>query len=128
IPNGATVEREVVTSFHQGDSITFLLNNSDFTTAKRMVEAINDVLGPDVSEALDATSIRVRAPRDASQRVSFLSVLENLEVEPAEESARVVINSRTGTIVVGQNVRVMPAAVTHGKLTVTINETLDVSQ
>jgi len=128
IPNGATVERAVANSFHQGDSITLLLNNPDFTTAKRMVETVNGLLGPDMAEALDATSIRVRAPRDASQRVSFLSVLENLEVEPGEEAARVVINSRTGTIVVGQNVKVLPAAVTHGKLTVTISENPQVSQ
>lgn len=128
IPSGATVERSVPTNFHQGDTVTLLLNNPDFTTAKRMVEAVNNLLGPDMAEALDATSVQVRAPRDASQRVSFLSVLENLEVEPGEESARVVINSRTGTIVVGQNVKVLPAAVTHGKLTVTISENPQVSQ
>ncbi len=128
IPNGATVEREVASGFHQGDTVTFLLNNPDFTTAKRMVEVINDLLGPDMAVAQDASSIRVQAPRDASQRVSFLSVLENLNVDPGEESARVVINSRTGTIVVGQNVKVLPAAVTHGKLTVTISENPDVIQ
>jgi flagellar P-ring protein precursor FlgI len=104
------------------------LNHPDFTTARRTAEQINGLLGPDVAQALDATSIRVRAPRDPSQRVSFLSVLENLNVEPAEETARVVINSRTGTIVIGENVRVSPVAITHGGLTVAITEALDVNQ
>ncbi|TVP54145.1 MAG: flagellar basal body P-ring protein FlgI [Halomonadaceae bacterium] len=122
IPSGATVEREVANAFSQGDTITYQLNRPDFTTAKRVVEAINDLLGPDMAYAQDATRIDVRAPRDASQRVSFLSVLENIDVEPAQERARVVINSRTGTIVIGQNVRVSPAAVTHGNLSVTIAE------
>ncbi|MCH8497256.1 MAG: flagellar basal body P-ring protein FlgI [Marinobacter sp.] len=122
IPNGATVEREVISPFSKGDTITFNLLRPDFTTARRVVEAINDLLGADMAYAHDATSISVRAPRDPSQRVSFLSILENLEVAPAEEAARVVINSRTGTIVVGQHVRVSPAAVTHGNLTVTIEE------
>lgn len=122
IPNGATVEREVADAFSQGDTITYQLNRPDFTTAKRVVESINDLLGPDTAYAQNATRIDVRAPRDASQRVNFLSVLENLEVEPAEARARVVINSRTGTIVVGKNVRVSAAAVTHGNLSVTIAE------
>lgn len=128
IPNGATVERSVPTSFHQGDSLTFNLHSPDFTTARRVVETINGMLGSDVARALDATSINVRAPRDATQRVNFMSMLENVEVKPAEEAARVVINSRTGTIVVGQNVKVLPAAVTHGSLSVTIAENPQVSQ
>lgn len=128
IPNGATIEREVESPFTRGDTITFNLMRADFTTARRVVEAINDTLGPDMAYAHDATAISVRAPRDPSQRVSFLSILENIEVEPAEEAARVVINSRTGTIVVGQNVRVSPAAVTHGNLTVTIQENPEVVQ
>ena len=122
IPQGATVEREVPDSFADGDTVTLNLNRPDFTTARRVVEAINDMLGEDTAYAENASSVAVRAPRDASQRVSFLSILENIEVEPAEEAARVVINSRTGTIVVGQNVRVSPAAVTHGNLSVTIAE------
>jgi len=122
IPNGATVEREVASPFNRGDTVTFNLLRSDFTTARRVVEAINGNLGPDMAYAHDATSISVRAPRDASQRVSFLSILENIEVNPAEAAAKVVINSRTGTIVVGQNVKVSAAAVTHGNLTVIIQE------
>lgn len=128
IPNGATIEREVVSPFTKGDTITFNLLRPDFTTARRVVEAINDMLGPDMAYAHDATSVSVRAPRDPSQRVSFLSILENIEVEPAEEAAKVVINSRTGTIVVGKNVHVTPAAVTHGNLTVTIQENPEVVQ
>jgi flagellar P-ring protein precursor FlgI len=122
IPNGATVEREVASPFNRGDTVTFNLMRSDFTTARRVVEAINGTLGPDMAYAHDATSVSVRAPRDASQRVSFLSILENIEIDPAEEAAKVVINSRTGTIVVGQNVKVSAAAVTHGSLTVMIQE------
>ena len=128
IPNGATIEREVASPFNSGDTITFNLMQPDFTTARRVVEAINGKLGPDMAYAHDATSVSVRAPRDPSQRVSFLSILENIEVDPAEEAAKVVINSRTGTIVVGQNVQVSPAAVTHGSLTVTIQENPNVSQ
>ncbi|KMQ74191.1 flagellar basal body P-ring protein FlgI [Marinobacter subterrani] len=128
IANGATIEREITSPFSQGDTITFNLLRPDFTTARRVVEAVNGTLGPDMAYAHDATSISVRAPRDPSQRVSFLSILENIEVDPAEASAKVVINSRTGTIVVGQNVRVSPAAVTHGNLTVTIQENPEVKQ
>ena len=125
IPNGATIEREIVSPFSpftEGDTITVHLLRPDFTTARRVVEAVNDRLGPDMAYAHDATSVSVRAPRDPSQRVSFLSILENIEVDPAQDAAKVVINSRTGTIVVGQNVKVSPAAVTHGNLTVTIQE------
>lgn len=128
IPNGATIEREVDSPFTRGDTITFNLMHSDFTTARRVVEAINDRLGPNMAYAHDATSVSVKAPRDPSQRVSFLSILENIEVNPAEASAKVVINSRTGTIVVGENVKVSPAAITHGNLTVTIQENPEVEQ
>ena len=128
IPNGATVERAVPNGFARGDSLTFNLNSPDFTTAKRVSDRINHLLGPDSAYALDATSIQVMAPRDVSKRVSFLSVLENLDVEPAESVAKVIINSRTGTIVIGKHVRVTPAAITHGSLVVTISENLQVSQ
>ncbi|HTN35206.1 MAG TPA: flagellar basal body P-ring protein FlgI [Marinobacter sp.] len=128
IPNGATIEREVSSPFTNGDTITFNLMRADFTTARRVVEAINGHMGPDMAYAHDATSISVRAPRDPSQRVSFLSILENIEIDPAEDAAKVVINSRTGTIVVGQNVKVSPAAITHGNLTVTIQENPNVVQ
>ncbi len=128
IPNGAIVERSVATPFSTGDYLTFNLRRSDFSTAQRMADAINELLGPDMARPLDATSVQVSAPRDVSQRVSFLATLENLDVIPAEESAKVIVNSRTGTIVVGQNVRLLPAAITHGGMTVTIAEATQVSQ
>lgn len=128
IPNGATVERAVPNPLDHGDTITFDLDQPDFTTAKRVVGAINNLLGQGTAYAEDAGSVRVKAPRDPSQRVSFLSILENINVTPAEGPAKVVINSRTGTIVIGQNVKVSPAAVTHGNLTVTISSTPQVSQ
>lgn len=128
IPNGATVEQSIPTPFHRGDTLTFDLHHPDFTTAMNVVERINDLLGPDTAYAHDGASISVRAPRDASQRVSFLSMLENLNVEQGQGPAKVIINSRTGTIVVGQNVKVLPAAVTHGSLSVMISETPTVSQ
>lgn len=128
VPNGATVERTVPNAFAQGDSLTLNLNYSDFTTSRRVAEVINNLLGAETARPIDATSIRVRAPRDPSQRVSFVSVLENLEVTPAKETAKIIINSRTGTIVIGQDVRVSPVAVTHGGLTVAITENPEVNQ
>lgn len=128
IPNGAIVERGVANTFSQGDYMTFNLHRPDFTTAKRMSSVINDLLGPGAAYAVDAASVRVTAPRDPNQRVSFISVLENLDVQPGEEAARVIINSRTGTIVVGQHVTVSPVAITHGNMTVTIDNTQNVSQ
>lgn len=128
IPNGAVVEREVISPFAQGDFITFNLKRADFTTSKRLAEAINGFMGPDTAHSLDATSVQVRAPRDISQRVSYLSTLENLSFEPGDYAARIIINSRTGTIVIGKDVRLFPAAVTHGGLTVTIAENPQVVQ
>ena len=128
IPGGATVERPVPSGFDQGNYLTLNLNRSDFTTAKNIVDQINGFLGPGVAQALDGGSIRVSAPLDPSQRVEYLSILENLEVEAGQAVAKVIINSRTGTIVIGQNVKVQPAAVTHGSLTVTISEDPIVSQ
>lgn len=128
IPNGAIVERGVANTFSQGDYMTFNLHRPDFTTAKRMSSVINELLGPGAAYAVDAASVRVTAPRDPNQRVSFISVLENLDVQPGEEAARVIINSRTGTIVVGQHVTVSPVAITHGNMTVTIDNTQNVSQ
>lgn len=128
IPDGASVERSVPTAFASGQPIVFNLHRSDFTSAKRVADSINDLLGPDVARAIDSTSIQVNGPKNPGQRVDFISLLENLEVRPGEASARVVINSRTGTIVVGNHVRIAPVAVTHGSLTVMVSETIDVSQ
>lgn len=128
IPSGATVERPVPSGFEQGSSLVLNLNRPDFTTAKNIVDQINELLGPGVAQALDGGSVRVSAPANVNQRVDYLSILENLEVAPGQAVAKVIINSRTGTIVIGQNVRVQPAAVTHGSLTVTISEDTTVSQ
>ncbi len=128
IPDGAIVEREVLSGFNEGDSITLNLKRSDFTTARRLADTINASLGGGLATALDATSVRVLAPLDPYQRATFASELENLTVTPGEAPARVVVNSRTGTVVVDGNVRVLPAAVSHGSLTVTIVESFDVSQ
>ncbi len=126
IANGAIVEREVVSPFGQGDYITFNLRNPDFTTAKRLSDVINKMFGgsvdANVATPFDAASIRVTAPRDISKRISYLSILENLEFKPADSAAKIIVNSRTGTIVIGKNVQLLPAAITHGNLTVTISE------
>ncbi len=128
IPNGATIEKSVPTQLAQGDAIILNLNDPDFTTATRLVQTVNKGLGDGVATILDGGSVRVRAPLDITQRVAFLSTVENLEIDPASAPARVIINSRTGTVVISSNVRVSPAAVSHGSLTVSIKEEQKVSQ
>ncbi|TWX73202.1 flagellar basal body P-ring protein FlgI [Colwellia sp. C1TZA3] len=127
IANGAMVEREVLSPFASGDHITFNLHNADFTTAQRLSDTINNLISGS-ARAIDAASVQVNAPRDAADRVSFLSVLENLEFEPGTPAAKIIVNSRTGTIVIGADVRLLPAAITHGGITVTINEVEAVAQ
>ena len=122
IPRGATVEKMVESPFIRSNNLVLNLNQGDFSTANIISEKINEIFGPDVAVALDATSIKVRSPEDPGQKVSFVSLLENIEVEPARPKARVVVNARTGTIVIGGDVKVTPTAVTHGKLTVSIQE------
>jgi flagellar P-ring protein precursor FlgI len=128
IPNGAIVEREVPNGFAESAGLVFNLKRADFTTAKHVADSINELLGSNVAQALDAMSIHVTAPRDTDQRVSYVSVLENLDIKPGEAPARIIINSRTGTIVVGNHVTVSPVAVTHGSLVVTVSEGVQVSQ
>ncbi|MGD9602588.1 MAG: flagellar basal body P-ring protein FlgI [Gammaproteobacteria bacterium] len=128
IPNGATVEREVVSPFLTSPEIVMNLHAPDFTTATRMAQAIEKVLGAGSARAVDGSSVAVTAPADAGQRTSFMAIVENIELAPAEAPARVIVNSRTGTVVIGQNVVVNAAAVTHGSLTVTISSTPIVSQ
>ncbi len=128
IPNGATVERTVSTPFAEGDSLIFNLHTSDFTTANRMAESINNLLGAHTAKPIDATSVSVKAPKDAGQKVSFVAIVENISVAPDDAPARIIVNSRTGTVVINSKVRVQPAAVTHGSLTVTISENPQVSQ
>lgn len=128
IPGGATVEREVPISLGAAESLTLNLNAADFTTATRLAERINREFGGGTAAMLDSASVRVAAPADVSQRVAFVSLIENLELEPGAAPARVVINSRTGTVVIGAGVRVTAAAVSHGSLTVSIQEDTLVSQ
>jgi flagellar P-ring protein precursor FlgI len=128
IPNGATVEREVQTDFGSQPYVVLNLNSPDFTTATNLTGAINKALGEGTAQALDAVSIRVSAPAGETERIAFVSALQELEVEPGEAPARVIVNSRTGTVVIGSRVRVTPAAVAHGSLSVTIRERQDVSQ
>ena len=122
IPNGATVERSVPSDFLTRENIVLNLHTPDFTTSSRLAEQINSTMGADTAQSLDAVSVAVRAPRDITQRTAFVSALENLEVEPGPAVAKVIVNSRTGTVVIGSNVTVTPAAVAHGSLVVTISE------
>lgn len=128
VPNGATVEREVPNNFGAGNTVMLNLNTPDFTTAAHLTAGINKLLGEGTATALDAVSVKVAAPAELSARTSFISALQEMEVDPGEAPARVIINSRTGTVVIGSRVRVTPAAVAHGSLSVTIKERLDVSQ
>lgn len=131
IPNGAIVERAIPDALAQsgaGGTLMLNLHQPDFTTASRMVEALNRAFGGAAASALDAGTVQVQTPTDPGARVAFLARVENLTLDPGEQAARVVVNARTGTVVIGSNVRVMPAAVAHGSLTVTITEALNVSQ
>jgi flagellar P-ring protein precursor FlgI len=128
VPSGATVEREVPSTFGTDPFVVLNLHVPDFTTASRLTDGINKLLGDGTAQAVDGVTIKVQAPVDVNQRISYLATLETIEIEPGEAPARVIVNSRTGTIVIGAKVRVMPAAVAHGSLSVTITERTDVSQ
>lgn len=128
IPGGATVERTVLAGFAGGGDVLLNLHVADFTTAARLAAGINQALGTNEARALDAVTVAVRAPQASDARVSFIAALESLEVRPGDAPAKVIVNSRTGTIVIGSGVRVYPAAVAHGSLSVTISEKPQVSQ
>lgn len=128
IPAGATVERSAVSAFASGGGLVFNLHTPDFATAGRIVAAINQSFGEGVAQALDAGSIAVRAPIAVDQKVSFVAAINEIEVQPGSAPARVVINARTGTVVIGANVTVSAAAVAHGGIEVSISETPGVSQ
>ena len=128
IPNGATVEKEVPNNFSAQPFVVLNLHTPDFTTAARTAEAINNMLGEGTAQAMDSVSVKVAAPQDPNQRIAYLSTLEGVEIQPGEAPARVIVNSRTGTVVIGSHVKVSPAAVAHGSLSVTIAERQDVSQ
>ncbi len=129
IPNGATVEQEVLTTFStDGPMLTLNLNQSDFTTAQRLADVVNRTFGDGTAIAIDSSSVQIQSPMEMAQKVAFVSALETLEVDPGEAAARIIVNSRTGTVVIGSHVVVEEAAVAHGSLTVTIAESYNVSQ
>ncbi len=128
VPSGASIEREIANPFASSDKITLNLKRADFTTAKRLADTINQILGPSNARAQDSVTVSINAPKDVSQRVGFVSFIENLEFQPGEAAAKVIINSRSGTVVIGNHVKVYSAAVSHGNLTVTITNTVDVEQ
>ncbi len=127
IPGGATVERTVATPFETMPAMMLNLNTPDFSTAQRVVDAIDKAMGPGTASALDAATIKVTAPRDVNQRVSFMAAVQDIKVDQAAPPARVIVNSRTGTIVIGDGVFLTPAAVSHGSLTVRITESQTVT-
>lgn len=128
IPRGATVERAVPSVLGEGEFVVFDLHDTDFGTARRVVDAINNATAPGIAQALDGRSIRVRAPLDSSERVAFLGTLENLSITPVQQIAKVIVNSRTGSVVMNQRVMVQDAAVAHGSLSITVRADTIVSQ
>ena len=128
VPGGAIVERMVETSFDKSEFLVLNVKDQDFTTTNEIINVINNSFGDGTASGIDGSSIRLRAPMDPTQRVSFMSLVENLDVTPGEPPARVVVNARTGTVVISTNVKVRAAAVTHGTITVTISATNEVSQ
>jgi flagellar P-ring protein FlgI len=128
VPGGATVERSVPVTFGASPELRLDLRTSDFTTATRLAAGINTALGSEMARAVDPVTVTVQAPADPNARVAFMSQLENLDIAPGDAPARVIVNSRTGTVVISSMVRVLPAAVSHGSLSVTISEKPQVSQ
>lgn len=128
VPNGGTVERIVENPFETSEYVVMNVRESDFTTTTAIVNAINKNFGDATARAIDGMSLAIRAPTNVSQRVAFMSMVENLDVVPGEPPARVVVNSRTGTVVISRNVRVTASAVAHGTISVAIAATNEVSQ
>ncbi len=128
IPEGAIVERGVATPMNQGDSIQLDLNSSDYATAREVVRAINARMGTGTADAIDGRVIRVKMPESADARVSFMAEIQNLDIKPSTPAAKVVINARTGSVVMNQAVTLAACAVAHGSLSVTISTTPSVSQ
>ena len=128
IPGGATVEREVPTSLGQGPYVHFELATTDFGTARRVVDAINREIGVELAEALDGRVIRVAAPEPANERVAFVGRIENIDVNPGKSVAKVIVNPRTGSVVMNQMVTIESCAVAHGALSVTVKSEQQVSQ
>ncbi|MEO8722851.1 MAG: flagellar basal body P-ring protein FlgI [Sphingobium sp.] len=123
IPGGATVERAVVTGFDTAPQLTFNLGEADLTTALRVADGINHAFGDHRARAMDAVSIAIDAPTGAASRILMMGLIENIEIQPADAPAKVIVNARTGTVVINGAVRISPAAIAHGKLTVSVQET-----
>ncbi len=128
ITNGATVEREVPTAIGQGDFVALELTRTDFANAARIVTAVNRAFGDGMATAQNGRVVRVRAPTDDSQRVSFIAALEDLDINTSRAAARVIINARTGSVVMNQSVTLEPCAIAHGSLSVVISSTPVISQ
>ena len=128
IPQGATVERIVDNPFDKAERVILNVRDSDFTTTTAIVNVINNRFGADVARAMDGVTVSLQAPLDLTQRVAFMSMVENMDVMPGEPSARVVVKARTGTVVISRNVRVTAAAVSHGTISVSVAVTNEISQ
>lgn len=128
VPNGGSVEREVPTDFQENNQVVLNLKRPGFKTANNIAVALNNAFGANTATAQSATNVVVRAPQDASARVQFMSMLEDVQIAAGKQRPRVVFNARTGTVVIGDGVVVRAAAVSHGNLTVTIRESTSVSQ
>lgn len=126
IPGGAIMERDIDTEIGDASTVTLSLDHSDYTMVSRVAQAISQVAP---AKAIDGSSVQVTIPsKFLNDRITFLSILENLQVSPTAERAKVIVNERTGTVVIGSQVKLLPAAVAHGNVTVTVSTTNDVSQ
>lgn len=128
IANGASVEREVPMNLLQGDAVAFELRRTDFGTAQRVVDAINKAMGAGTASAVDGRQVMVRAPMNRDERVAFLGAVENLNVVPMQQPAKVIVNARTGSVVMNQAVKIDECAVAHGNLSVSITKDNSISQ
>jgi flagellar P-ring protein precursor FlgI len=128
IPDGAQVERAVPTALQEGNSISLSLNASDFQTARKVAAAVNQRFGAGIAVALDGRTVQVQAPTGPNERVSFIAEMEELPVEASIQSAKVIINARTGSIVLNQSVSLGACAIAHGNLSISISSTPSVSQ
>jgi flagellar P-ring protein FlgI len=128
IPGGATVERAVVSGFDTSNQMSFNLAEADLTTALRVADGINHAFGDRRARAMDAVSVTIDAPQGAESRVLMMGLIENIEIKPADAPAKVIVNARTGTVVINGAVRIAPAAIAHGKLTVSVQESPRVVQ
>jgi flagellar P-ring protein precursor FlgI len=128
IPDGAQVERSVPTALQEGSSVSLSLNSSDFQTARKVAQAVNRKFGDGIAQALDGRTVQVKAPMDPNARVTFVAEMEELQVESSVAAAKIIINSRTGSIVLNQAVTLGPCAIAHGNLSISISSTPIVSQ